>query len=121
MPESQLIEVRDRIKRKKAKSVVKQLFEAKKLTIGQKLIFKPAQDKDKYYPQDYTATIENNRTNCLKREKDNQCYSLSGLRRKIAEELNLADVKANWGFGTKYEWITEEGKSLHDLNHESEQ
>jgi hypothetical protein len=30
----------------------------------------------------------------------------------------LIDVKVNWGFGAKYEWITENGTSLADLNNE---
>lgn len=33
-------------------------------------------------------------------------------------ELGLTNVRANWGFGVRYEWITEDGKSLGDLNNE---
>ncbi len=89
------------------------------LPIGQKLIFKPAQDLGTHNKSDFIAIIENDRTNCVKREKDRQCYSLSGLRRIIANELDLTEVKTNWGFGVRYDWITEDGKSLEDLNSEN--
>jgi hypothetical protein len=119
LPESTLIEPSTTKNKKKATSIIKSLFESKKLKIGQKLIFKPAREAGKH-ETDFTATIENDRTNCLKRDRDSQCYSLCKLRRIIANELGLTEVKANWGFGAKYEWITEDGKSLAELNNETE-
>lgn len=118
LPESNIIEPSATKNRRRATSIIKSLFENNKLKIGQQLVFKPAQDKSRYNSEDYTATIVNEGINCLKRAKDNQCYSLSKLRRIIAEELNLTEVKKYWGFGVRYEWITENGKSLADLSNE---
>jgi hypothetical protein len=118
LPESTLVEPSKTKTQNRSKSIIKVLFESKKLEIGQTLIFRPAREAGKYNETDFTATIENDRTNCLKRDKDSNCYSLSGLRKIIADELNLTEVKVNWGFRAKYEWITENGKSLADLNNE---
>ncbi len=42
-------------------------------------------------------------------------YSFSKLRRILTDELELEDVKKFWGFGVRYDWITESGKNLSDL------
>jgi hypothetical protein len=118
LPESNIIEPSKTKTQNKEQSIIKNLFESNKLQIGQKLVFKPAQEIGQYNETDFTATVQNYRTNCLKRDRDSQCYSFSRLRKIIADELGLSKVKANWGFGVKNEWITEDGKSLADLNNE---
>jgi hypothetical protein len=118
LPESTLVEPSQTTIKKRGISTIKSLFESNKLEIGQKLVFKPAQEVGKYNETDFIAIIKNAQTNCLKRDKDSQCYSLSRLREIIVNELGLTNVRANWGFGVKYEWITEDGKSLADLNKE---
>lgn len=118
LSESQIIEESVTKQRKRKQSIVKLLFDKNKLKIGQKLILKPAKDQYNDKTEDFTAIIKNNGTNCVKRAKDQQCYSLSKLRRLIAEELDLKEVRKYWGFGVRYEWVTEDGKTLEDLRQE---
>jgi tRNA(Leu) C34 or U34 (ribose-2'-O)-methylase TrmL len=118
LPESNIIEPSKTKTQNRKPAIIKELFKSNKLQIGQKLVFKPAQELGQYNETDFTAIIKNDQTNCLKRAKDSQCYSLSKLRAIIVNELGLTNVRANWGFGVRYEWITEDGKSLGDLNNE---
>jgi hypothetical protein len=47
---------------------------------------------------------------------DNQLYSFSSLRKKITKDLNIENVKANWGFGGKYDWYSlDDRKALVEL------
>ncbi len=101
--------------RKRAKSVVKILFASQKLNLGDKVFFKPAIENGfEMNDPKISAEIVNLDSNCLKRQNDNRLYSFSSLRKRISNELNL-DVRANWGFGVRYDWITENGTSLSDL------
>ena len=120
LPESSVTEESKSKRKKKSESIVKVLFRNEKLSIGQRVIFKPAKDKGFTDESQYVAKIVNTNRDCLKREKDSECYSFSKLRKIIAQELNLTDVRENWGFGVKHEWITEDGKSLVDLRNEIE-
>ena len=45
-------------------------------------------------------------------------YSFSKLRKVLTEELQLVDVKPNWGFIVKHDWIREDGKELAELKNE---
>ena len=102
---------------KRAKSIIKHLFESEKLHVGQKIILKPAIEQG-HESKKVTATIVNNRQNCLRREGDTKMYSFSKLRKIWTEELDLRDVKPNWGFSLKHDWISEENKELADLANE---
>ncbi len=96
---------------KRERSIFKHLFESDKLHIGQKVILKPAIEQG--HPiEKATATIINTGQNCLKREGDNKLYSFSKLRTIWTDELNLQDVKPNWGFSLKHDWIDENKREL---------
>ncbi|MFZ1291428.1 MAG: hypothetical protein WAR79_15140 [Melioribacteraceae bacterium] len=102
-------------KQKRDKSFFKKLFDEEKLKIGMKLYFKPAVDAlNTKEDKKVQATIVKIGTNCLKYYDDN-IYSFSGLRKKIATELNLTDVNAGWGFGSRYDWYTETDVSLSEI------
>jgi len=113
--EDQEIEQTEKIKRKREKSFFKKLFEENKLTIGMELYFNPGvealQNKS---DKRVIAKVENTSTKCLK-YCDNELYSFSSLRKKIANDLNLVNVKANWGFGGKFDWYTKDNTPLTDL------
>lgn len=99
---------------KRAISIIKHLFESNLLRIGQKVILKPAIEQG-YSADKVTATIVNNRQNCLQREGDDKIYSFSKLRKIWTEELNLQDVKPNLGFTLRNDWIDENKTKLADL------
>lgn len=106
-----------RLETNRAKSIIKQLFELDKLKIGDKVILKPAIDQG--HPRDQaTAEIVNERQTCLKRPGEEKLYSFSKLRKTITEELELEDVKPNWGFSLKHDWTNSEGKDLVELLNE---
>lgn len=101
------IEQTDKTKKKREKSFYKKLFEQNKLYIGMKVYFGPgAELLGSLNDSTIIATIENNSTKCLKYMNDNQLYSFSSLRKKITKDLNIENVKANWGFGGKYDWYS---------------
>lgn len=99
---------------KRAKSIIKQLFESGKLSIGQSVILKPAIEQG-FDKEKAIAVVVQIGQNCLKRENDEKLYSFSRLRKIMTEELGLNDVKPNWGFTLKNDWITEDGVELEDL------
>jgi len=55
------------------------------------------------------------RESCLKWKDKEELYSFSRLRSILTDELKLEDVKKFWGFGLRFDWITESGKNLSDL------
>ena len=111
------IEQTDKTKKKREKSFYKKLFEQNKLYIGMKVYFGPgAELLGSINDSTIIATIENNSTKCLKYMNDNQLYSFSSLRKKITKDLNIENVKANWGFGGKYDWYSlDDRKALVEL------
>lgn len=113
LPEENITSESKSKKRKRAKSIVSQLFELDKLKIGQFVYYKPALDQgvDKNDTR-IKAQIINNSTNCLKRDNDEEIYSFSGLRWRIIDELKLTGLKKFWGFGVRYEWIIDDGTNL---------
>jgi hypothetical protein len=106
-----------RLENKRAKSIIKQLFELNRLKIGDKVILKPAIEQG-HSRELATAKIVNTRQNCLERNGEDKLYSFSKLRKILTKELELEDVKANWGFTIKHDWTTEEGKELIELLNE---
>jgi hypothetical protein len=96
------------------KSITAKLFDSNKLLIGQKVILKPGVEQgiDKHL---VTAEIVQLRTKCLKIKGSAQTYSLSGLRSYLTKKYNLKDVKPNWGFSLKDDWIVENGQTLAEL------
>ena len=99
---------------KREPSIISKLFETNKLRIGQKVVLKPAiaQGIEKDF---VTATIVRLGKNCLQREGDKKIYSFSKLRAILTRELNLTDVKPEWGFTLRNDWTTEDGKTLAEL------
>ena len=118
LPEENIVEESKNKKSKKAKSIIKELFDQSKLKVGDKVYFKPALDKGflKTDSQIF-AEIINTDTTCLKRTIDNEAYSFSNLRKIISQELSL-NVKFDWGFGTRSDWVLDNGKTLSDLLNE---
>ncbi len=100
-----------------AKSIITQLFELNLLRIGQKVILKPAIDQG-YDKELATAEIVNDRQTCLKRKDDDSLYSFSKLRKILTEELELKNVRLNWGLSLKQDWTTEDGIKLIDFLNE---
>lgn len=111
------IEQTDKIKKKREKSFYKKLFEQNKLYIGMKVYFGPgAELLNSVDDSRIIASIANNSTKCLKYMNDSQLYSFSSLRKKITKDMNIENVKANWGFGGKYDWYSlDDRKALVEL------
>lgn len=106
-----------RFENKRAKSIIKQLFELNRLKVGDKVTLKPAIDQG--HSSDLaTAEIMNTRQNCLKKIGEDKLYSFSKLRKILTQELELEDVKPNWGFSLKHDWVNEDGKELNELLNE---
>ncbi|WP_020532034.1 hypothetical protein [Flexithrix dorotheae] len=113
-PEESIVEESKSKKRKRAKSIVSQLFDSQKLKIGQKVFFKPALD-NKIEKRLVEAEIVNTNQSCLKINGSNELFAFSKLRYIWAEKFNLNEVRKDWGFGVRFDWIEENGKSLSDL------
>jgi hypothetical protein len=114
MPEENITEESRSKKRKRAKSIISTLFELGKLKIGHKVYLKPAIDQG--HPKDKVcAVIVNDNQACLERKGDDNLYTFSGLRRTLIEELDIKDVRKNWGFGVRRDWMVENGKTLSEL------
>ena len=114
MPEENITEESRSKKRKRAKSIITTLFELGKLKVGQKVYLKPAIDQG--HPKEKVcATIANDNQACLERKDDDNLYTFSGLRRILIEELALKDIRKNWGFGVRKDWVDEKMKSLSEL------
>lgn len=101
-------------KRKRAKSIIKTLFESGKLKVGQKVYLKPAIDRG-HSRDKVSATIVNTNQKCLQREGDDNLYTFNGLRFILTQELGLKDVQKYWGFGIRYDWVVENMKNLSEL------
>ena len=106
-----------RLENKRAKSIIKQLFELNRLKVGDKVVLKPAIEQG-HSRELATAEIMTIKQNCLKRNGEEKLYSFSKLRKILTDELELEDVKANWGFTIKHDWTTEDGKELIELLNE---
>lgn len=114
--EENIIEESKSKKRKRAKSIISQLFELDKLKIGQIVVYQPAVDKGVSIENiKIKAKIIKKGGNCLQREGEIETYSFSKLRRIIVDENNLTEIRKFWGFGIRNEWVTEEGTKLIDL------
>lgn len=113
-PEESIIEESRSKKRKRAKSIVAQLFDADKLKVGQKLYFKPALDQG-IERKLVEAEIVNKNQSCLKTNESDELFSFSKLRFVWTDEFQLKDVRKYWGFGVRFDWIDENGKSLSDI------
>jgi hypothetical protein len=114
MPEENITEESRSKKRKRAKSIITTLFELGKLKIGQKVYLKPAIDQG--HPKEKVcATIVNTDQACLERNNDDKLYTFSRLRYVLTEELGLTDVRKNWGFGVRKDWVDENMKNLSEL------
>jgi len=114
LPEDNITEESKSKSRKRAKSIITTLFDSGRLQIGQKVYLKPAIDQG--IPRaKVSATIVNTNQTCLEREGDETLYTFSGLRRLLIEEFDIKNVRKNWGFGVRRDWVTEDGKALMDL------
>jgi hypothetical protein len=99
---------------KRAKSIITSLFDLGKLKKGDLVFLLPAieQKQDRI---NSCAEIVNLDQNCLKRKNDDRLYSFSRLRKIIVSELHLENVRENWGFSIKSDWIVEDGRTLAQL------
>jgi len=114
LPEDNITEESKSKSRKRAKSIITTLFDSGRLQIGQKVYLKSAIDQG--IPRaKVSATIVNTNQTCLEREGDETLYTFSGLRRLLIEEFDIKNVRKNWGFGVRRDWVTEDGKALMDL------
>ena len=111
-PEVNINEESKSKKRRRMKSIITTLFSQNKLKINDKVFLKPAIDQG-HGKEDVCAIIVNTNQNCL--QWRNELYSFSKLRKIMTEEFNLKDIRKNWGFGVRFDWIMENGKSLSDL------
>lgn len=112
--ENSLTEESQSKQRKRAPSIISTLFKEEKLVVGQRVFLQPAIDQG-HDKRRASAVIMNQNQSCLKIEYSDTLYSFSGLRRFLTDKLNLTGVRKYWGFGVRYEWVTEEGKRLVDL------
>lgn len=117
-PEENILEESKSKKRKRAKSIIKELFEQGKLFVGQKVYLKPALDQN-IDKSKVEAIIKNTGQNCLKTTESDELYSFSGLRRYWTDKYNLTDVRKFWGFGVRFDWIDENGKNLKEILEEN--
>lgn len=113
-PEETIIGESKSKKRKRAKSIITQLFEADKLKIGQKVYLKPALEQG-IERKLVEAEIVNKNQSCLKVNKNDKLYSFSKLRVDWTDKFKLKNVKQNWGFRLRYDWVDENNKSLNDI------
>lgn len=114
LPEENITEESRSKKRKRGKSIITTLFELGKLKVGQEVYLKPAIDQG--HPKDKAcATIVNTNQACLERKGDSNLYTFSRLRFDLTDEFGLKDVQKNWGFGVRYDWVDENGKTLSEL------
>ena len=103
-------------KTKRAKSIIKELFYQSKLKIGDKVFFKPAIESGiAKTDQRIYAEIVNTDIDCLQRLPDTETYSFSNLRKIISKELLLSNVKYDWGFGIRFDWVDKNEKNLLEL------
>ena len=116
IPEENLIEVSRSKSRKRKKSIIRSLFDAGKLHIGDRVYLKPAIDAgtSKDNPK-ISAEIVNTGVNCLKRSDTPETFSFSRLRSVIGKELNLTAIPDGWGFGLEQDWITSDDRNLAEL------
>lgn len=112
--EDSLTEESQSKQRKRAPSIISTLFKEEKLFIGQRVFLQPAIDQG-HDKDSASAVIENLGQNCLRVKFSDELYSFSGLRRYLTDKLNLTGVRKFWGFGVRFDWVTEEGKRLVDL------
>lgn len=117
-PESNILEESINKKRKRAKSIISILFSKNKLRLGQRVYLKPAIDHG-INKEEVSAKIDNMNQNCLRIKGSVDLFSFSKLRKIFIEKYDIPGVRKNWGFGVKYDWIDEKGKSLFDLNKEN--
>jgi len=103
-----------RTENKREQSIVSKLFDSNKLYIGQKIILKPAIEQN-IAKELVTATITRRGKKCLKLESDDNIYSFSNLRGVLVKRYNLQNVKPEWGFTLRNDWMIESGKTLAEL------
>jgi len=99
---------------KREQSIISKLFENNKLYIGQKIILKPAVDQN-IDSELVTATIVRKGKKCLQLDNDDNIYSFSNLRGLLVRRYNLQNVKPEWGFTLRNDWVNEYGKTLAEL------
>ncbi|MFY1047453.1 hypothetical protein [Chryseobacterium sp. GP-SGM7] len=99
-------------------SIISKLFDSNKLHVGQKVILKPALEQgiDKIL---ITAEISRVGRKCLNVNGSTKIYSFSSLRSYLTKKYNLKDVKPDWGYTLKNDWIEENGKTLAELEKEN--
>lgn len=99
---------------KREQSIVTKLFNTGKLYVGQTVVLKPGIDQG--ISKDLvSAVIIRKGKKCLKMNNDDKHYSFSSLRGILTIRYNLKDVKPEWGFSLRNDWITEDNLTLAEL------
>lgn len=88
---------------------IKDFFRDGRLRVGDVLIYYPAVEEGKATAGDDTiiATLTRNAVGnryYITSNKDGKEYSLSGLRRKIIDDLQLTSVSRDWVYNLNNEW-----------------
>jgi hypothetical protein len=99
---------------RREESIVSKLFNSNKLYIGQNVILKPAVEQG-IDENLVTAQIFRIGSKCLKINGSSKRYSFSSLRNYLTKKYYLKDVKPDWGFTLKNDWIVENGQTLAEL------
>lgn len=99
---------------RREQSIVSKLFESSKLNVGDKVFLKPALEQgiDKDLVKAEIARIGKK---CLKINNSSKLYSFSSLRAHLTKKYDLKNVRPDWGFSLKKDWIAENGLTLEDL------
>lgn len=99
---------------KREQSIVTKLLNTGKLYVGQRVVLKPGIDQGINIDL-VSAIITRKGKKCLKINNDDQLYSFSNLRAILTGRYNLKDVKPEWGFSLRNDWITENNLTLAEL------
>ena len=115
--EESIVEESKSKKRKRAKSIITQLFETGKLQVGNKVYLKPALEQG-IKKELVEAQIVNKNQSCLKIKESDELFSFSKLRFIWTDKYSLKGVRKYWGFGVRYDWVNDHGKNLSDIMEE---
>jgi len=114
--------IEERLVRRKSsreQSIISKLFDSSKLKIGDKVILKPAIEQG-ITRELVIAEIYRIGRKCLKISGSSKAYSFSSLRTHLTKKYDLKNVKPEWGFTLKNDWIIEDGLTLEELENNND-
>lgn len=99
---------------KREQSIISKLLENGKLQVGQRVVLKPGVNQG--IAKDLvSALITRKGKKSLKLDNENDLYSFSSLRSILTVRYSLKDVKPEWGFSLRNDWMNENGITLAEL------